>query len=461
LSQVLAEAGTALPTWVNRRVGERVGRDLSTVRVHTGPAAATLAGTVGAEAFTIGKHIVFSQGRYRPDTPAGLNLLTHELVHTAQQGAAPARGESPIRGVAARGAIQRRVDPQAQQDPWRLSAGSRGYQVALARHHREPPPHEDVQDGLGFEVVPGKLLATLHGPGDAVLLRIFVAEMRTLMSEEERATSPALPAALPTDGGRIDVTPYLPARVRAFLELYRDYLRHLENFAAEQRLQGREPPVENESEAGRAELQQWDLDLQKHMENAEFAALAAPIHAQREQEREQYQARIAAAGGDRAATWSISESRRVGRGEQDAELATARITARERTQQMLKAWQTNCHRFAMLFVRGVALDTAESALSNDQIRASIRGKGPLRRIERGDRRPGDIISFMASIDVKDLRSEKGLMHSVVIIRVSGPHDRDVEVLEKVDDSRPMRTRTLEQLRQTYGHTLPILYYLRR
>lgn len=60
-------------------------RDFSQVRVHTGAAAARAAEAMNAAAYTVGDHIVFGQGRYAPQTRAGVELLAHELTHTVQQ----------------------------------------------------------------------------------------------------------------------------------------------------------------------------------------------------------------------------------------------------------------------------------------------------------------------------------------------------------------------------------------
>lgn len=60
------------------------------VRVHTDERAAQSASAVGALAYTVGNHVVFGAGRYAPATPAGRELLAHELVHTIQQGGAHA-----------------------------------------------------------------------------------------------------------------------------------------------------------------------------------------------------------------------------------------------------------------------------------------------------------------------------------------------------------------------------------
>ena len=74
------------------RVGDALGDPLSDVRIHTGAAAAALARSVSARAFTVGSDIFFGAGEYQPATPAGRELLTHELVHVAQQRDAPRTG---------------------------------------------------------------------------------------------------------------------------------------------------------------------------------------------------------------------------------------------------------------------------------------------------------------------------------------------------------------------------------
>jgi uncharacterized protein DUF4157/uncharacterized protein DUF4347 len=67
-------------------LGASVGADLGAVRVHTDGRAARMSRTLGAEAFTYGRNIYFGEGRYAPDTRAGMRLLSHEVVHTLQQG---------------------------------------------------------------------------------------------------------------------------------------------------------------------------------------------------------------------------------------------------------------------------------------------------------------------------------------------------------------------------------------
>lgn len=67
-------------TWANRRLG----CDFADVRIHTGTLADDLTRSFGANAATIGNHIFFRTGRYRPNDPQGKQTLAHELWHTRQ-----------------------------------------------------------------------------------------------------------------------------------------------------------------------------------------------------------------------------------------------------------------------------------------------------------------------------------------------------------------------------------------
>ena len=63
--------------------------------MHTDARAAESALDVGAEAYTVGRDVVFGPGRYSPSTSAGRRLLAHELAHVVQQGSG---GERVQRG---------------------------------------------------------------------------------------------------------------------------------------------------------------------------------------------------------------------------------------------------------------------------------------------------------------------------------------------------------------------------
>lgn len=61
-----------------------LGIDLGGVRIHTGERAAKVSAGLEARAWTLGQHVVFGRGEYRPHTPDGQRLLAHELAHVGQ-----------------------------------------------------------------------------------------------------------------------------------------------------------------------------------------------------------------------------------------------------------------------------------------------------------------------------------------------------------------------------------------
>jgi hypothetical protein len=94
VQETLQAPGQPLEPGVRGQMEGRFGRDFSQVRVHTGEQAAKSAAGIGALAYTVGSHIAFKAGQYRPETQAGQKLLAHELAHVAQQG----QGSSGIEG---------------------------------------------------------------------------------------------------------------------------------------------------------------------------------------------------------------------------------------------------------------------------------------------------------------------------------------------------------------------------
>jgi hypothetical protein len=61
------------------------GRSFGDVRIHDDGRAADSAAEIRAEAYTLGRHVVFGAGRYAPSTEIGRRLLAHELAHIVQQ----------------------------------------------------------------------------------------------------------------------------------------------------------------------------------------------------------------------------------------------------------------------------------------------------------------------------------------------------------------------------------------
>ena len=134
--QQAATGGQSLPAGVKSQMEAGFsGRDLSQVRVHTDPAAAQLADSLQAQAFTTGSHIFFARDQYRPDTPDGQSLLAHELTHVIQQGSA------------APGAIQPSLELGAVDTPAEREADRAADAVmkGLSASPQVPSPRSGVQ----------------------------------------------------------------------------------------------------------------------------------------------------------------------------------------------------------------------------------------------------------------------------------------------------------------------------
>ena len=83
-ARIGSRAGTPLPDAVRTRMERAFGHDFGHVRVHTDGGAAHAADALHAMAFAIGRDIYFGRGAWRPGTPAGDELLAHELTHVVQ-----------------------------------------------------------------------------------------------------------------------------------------------------------------------------------------------------------------------------------------------------------------------------------------------------------------------------------------------------------------------------------------
>ncbi len=80
-------SGHPLPPQIRQQMERALGADFSDVRVHVG----TEASRIGALAFTTGSDIYFAHGQYNVASPAGQQLIGHELVHVVQQRAGRVR----------------------------------------------------------------------------------------------------------------------------------------------------------------------------------------------------------------------------------------------------------------------------------------------------------------------------------------------------------------------------------
>jgi hypothetical protein len=77
----------------------RLGHDFGDVRVHTDAKASASAASVGANAYTVGRDVVFGTNQWSPNTDAGRRTLAHELTHVVQQAAGPVDGTPAPGGI--------------------------------------------------------------------------------------------------------------------------------------------------------------------------------------------------------------------------------------------------------------------------------------------------------------------------------------------------------------------------
>ncbi len=83
--RVVAGRGRPLDAPLRQEMEQHFGHDFSGVRVHSGAAAERSAQEINAQAYTVGRDIVFGAGRFAPETRDGRRLLAHELTHVLQQ----------------------------------------------------------------------------------------------------------------------------------------------------------------------------------------------------------------------------------------------------------------------------------------------------------------------------------------------------------------------------------------
>jgi hypothetical protein len=86
-ADIAAELGSGRPLAgpVRTRMESAFGRSFGHVRAHTDTRAANLSSALNSHAFTVGHHVAFGSGEYRPGTVVGDALIAHELAHVAQQ----------------------------------------------------------------------------------------------------------------------------------------------------------------------------------------------------------------------------------------------------------------------------------------------------------------------------------------------------------------------------------------
>ena len=78
-------SGQSLDAGLQAKMGQAMGADFSSVKVHTDSQSDQLNKSIQARAFTTGQDLFFRQGAYNPNSRDGQELIAHELTHVVQQ----------------------------------------------------------------------------------------------------------------------------------------------------------------------------------------------------------------------------------------------------------------------------------------------------------------------------------------------------------------------------------------
>ncbi|HZH79645.1 MAG TPA: DUF4157 domain-containing protein [Archangium sp.] len=125
IQSLVSTGGQALPASTRALYESHLGQSLNHVRVHTDSVSTE---ALGAQAFTLGRNIVFGTGQYQPETPRGRHLLAHELTHVVQQRAAGSSAN----------VLQRQLDPNRR--PKSLSRQNAPFKLPPNLPKFEPDP---------------------------------------------------------------------------------------------------------------------------------------------------------------------------------------------------------------------------------------------------------------------------------------------------------------------------------
>lgn len=82
---VISARSENLQQGLAEEMGQAFDLDLGGVAIHRDAGAARSAALLGAQAYTLGRHVVFGHDRYAPHSPGGRALIAHELAHVTQQ----------------------------------------------------------------------------------------------------------------------------------------------------------------------------------------------------------------------------------------------------------------------------------------------------------------------------------------------------------------------------------------
>lgn len=153
--------GTPLDAPVRSSIESSFGTSFDDVRVHTDPAGQREASRQRAHAFTVGQHVGFAAGSYRPGTLLGDALIAHELAHVVQQSRPGQASEAAAERDAERAVVQAGLGEAAPQ----ARSGLRLQRCADAAIPEEEPLTGRAEPGRPLDAYTQS--GQTYHPGDA------------------------------------------------------------------------------------------------------------------------------------------------------------------------------------------------------------------------------------------------------------------------------------------------------
>ncbi|HEX5208425.1 MAG TPA: DUF4157 domain-containing protein [Steroidobacteraceae bacterium] len=198
--------GTPLEATLRAQMERALGFDFASVRVHSGPDARVSASRLGAQAYTVGRDIVFGAGQFAPHSTSGRRLIAHELVHVMQQRGASAgnarvqckqpqdpdevaaaqKEESALTSLAADAIASKRPQIAVQEVLWRLIKAhglDMHFELSGSRYERK-------QKGVAVEMHgKGPRTSATLVAGDDALSRVAAGQAAQIAQEIESQIS--------------------------------------------------------------------------------------------------------------------------------------------------------------------------------------------------------------------------------------------------------------------------------
>jgi hypothetical protein len=187
---VLSSPGQPLDAGTKAFMEPRFGHDFSGVRVHTDSRAAESAQVVNAQAYTVGRDVVFGTGQYAPGTSEGRRLVAHELTHVVQQ-------RSEAQSI---GAMGSRGDPWEYEAEGNASAVLTG-QAASTTTGAGVPVLQRQEDDFKLKqpalTLPPKPEKSIFPPGEKPELRLFHLQEPQLGVSKKKSPPSLIKLVLP------------------------------------------------------------------------------------------------------------------------------------------------------------------------------------------------------------------------------------------------------------------------